>query len=221
MLVRAASRVASILALATILAAGAALPAGAADRWFMVEIVVFDDLRNEALHDEQWPVDPGEPSLGGAIELAPRPESVSEGAGHGYRLAKPSHLELGPVRQRLRRSAHYRPFLHAGWRLPGLPRRSARPVHIGSHLGGGRTKAAAPDGGDRTPSVHGTVTVSLARYLQVDVDLLYHRPSGGEAAGPESVPARFRLVSERRMRSGELHYLDHPLFGVLIRITRA
>lgn len=30
----------------------------------------------------------------------------------------------------------------------------------------------------------------------------------------------FRLVQHRRMRSSELHYLDHPRFGLLIKFTR-
>ena len=66
--------------------------------------------------------------------------------------------------------------------------------------------------------MQGTVEVSLARYLRVDLDLLYIRPAGGEVAAPEAVPTRFRLVTERRMRSRELHYVDHPLFGVLVWI---
>ena len=36
-------------------------------------------------------------------------------------------------------------------------------------------------------------------------------------AGPPSV---FRMTTSRRMRPGELHYLDHPLFGVLVIVTR-
>jgi hypothetical protein len=39
---------------------------------------------------------------------------------------------------------------------------------------------------------------------------------------PVQPPARYltvQLNQPRRMRSGELHYLDHPLFGLLIRIT--
>ena len=210
----ASCRAASSLALAAILAVAPALPAHASDRWFTAEIIVFDDLRSEGLHAEHWPADPGTPSLRNAIELTHLPDD----AGHAYRLVHPSRLALGGVWKSLRRSAHYRPLLHAGWRLPGLPRRSARPVHLGRGLGKGAT---TDDAGGEDPSVHGTVTVSLARFLQVEVDLLYHRSVNGEAAAPGSAPTRFRLVSERRMRSGELHYIDHPLFGILIRLAPA
>lgn len=201
-------------ALATMLLTAFALPAGAADRWFTVEMIVFDDLRGEALHAELWPEDPGQPSLRNAIELTHLPEDAGGDTLHAYRLVNPSGLTLGKVRNSLRRSAHYRPILHAGWRLPGLPRNSARPVHVSRSLVAG-TGATAIRAGER-PSVHGTVKVSLARFLQVEVDLLYRRPAIGEAAAPAFAPTMFRLVSERRMRSGELHYIDHPLFGVLM-----
>ena len=215
---RKASALARSLALAAILAAAFALPAGAAERWFTVEIIVFEDLRSDNLHAEHWPPDPGEPSLVNAIELTHLPEDAPDDGVHAYRLMKFSNLTLGEVRNRLRRSAHYRPLVHAGWRLPGLPRSAARPVHVGRSLDDGEVRAAERVGAGRS-SVHGTVTVSLARFLQVDVDLLYHRPASSEAAAPSSAPTRFRLVSERRMRSGELHYVDHPLFGVLVLLT--
>lgn len=197
---------------AAALAAILAMPAAAADRWFSVEIVVFDDLHNESLRAEHWPVDPGEPSLRGAVEPMRSSPAEPPGALHAYRLTTPTELSLGAVQNRLRRSSRYRPLLHVGWRLPGLSRSAARPVHVSPGLvkGGASTEFATVDG---------TVTVSLARYLQVDLDLLYTRPASGVAAAPDSAPSRFRLVSERRMRSGELHYVDHPLFGVLILVT--
>ena len=212
---------------AVALVATLATPAGASARWFSVEIVVFDDLRNESLHAEHWPANPGEPSLRGAVEPTRASGTEPEGTLHAYRLMTPSELSLGAVWNSLRRSAHYRPLMHAGWRLPGLSRDAAHPVHVGPGLGEGGAGAAGRASAGRA-TVHGTVTVSLARYLQVDVDLLYTRPASDVAGAPdaasdtapEATPTRFRLVSERRMRSGELHYIDHPLFGVLVLLTR-
>lgn len=98
-------------------------------------------------------------------------------------------------------------------------------------------------------TLDGTVSVALGRYLHVDVDLVYApdepsvlgapngsiTPSAQETTGPvdgtgtadtpsvASPPppavAVYRLVQSRRMRSNELHYLDHPLFGVLVQAT--
>ena len=67
--------------------------------------------------------------------------------------------------------------------------------------------------------MHGTVKISLERYLHVDVDLLYRRVVAGDSSATDAVPTRFRLTAAHRMRSGDLHYIDHPLFGVLILIT--
>ena len=206
------------LALAAVFATVFAMPSSASDRWFMVEIIVFDDLRNDGLGAERWPPDPGEPPLHDTIELTELPPGESGGTVHAFRIVKRSDLSLNAVWKKLRGSAHYRPFLHLGWRLPGLPRGAARAVHVSSHLGRTGPGTAEPVSGER-PTVHGTVEVSLARYLQVDVDLVYHRPPSGEAAASIPAPDRFRLTSERRMRSGELHYFDHPLFGVLMQIT--
>ena len=206
-----------VLVLAATFAAMLALPAVASARWLTVEIVVFDDLYGEGLHDEHWPADPGEPSLEGAVEIVHSPGGEAGGAARAYRLVNRSALALDGIWRSLRRSARYRPFLHVGWRQRGLPPGTARPAHVGPHLGDRESGAAGPGGGER-PTVQGTVKVSVARYLHVDLDLVYRRPGNGEAETPGTAPARFRLVSERRMRYGDLHYFDHPLFGVLMRI---
>ena len=206
------------LALAATFATVPAIPAGASERWFTVEIIVFDDLQDENLHAERWPEEPGEPSLRGAIELTRPHEGEAEEAVHAFRLLNRSELSLNKVRDSLRRSARYRPFLHAGWRVPGLPHGAARPAHVSPRLGNGGASVPGSVSRER-PAVQGTVQVSLARYLQIDLDLLYSRPDSGESTMPNGVPTRFRLMSKRRMRSRELHYIDHPLFGVLVLIT--
>ena len=42
-------------------------------------------------------------------------------------------------------------------------------------------------------------------------------PRGGT---DRAAPTVFRMTASRRMRPGELHYLDHPLFGLLVIVTR-
>jgi len=100
---------------------------------------------------------------------------------------------------------------------------------------------------DRSKSaIDGTLRVHRARYLHVQADLLYYRPLASDANAPmasadgistaalpnspdtalieqllaedDATPRLFRLSETRRMRSRELHYLDHPLFGALVEI---
>ena len=74
----------------------------------------------------------------------------------------------------------------------------------------------------------GYIKIILSRYLHADVDLAYttglvqQTPSifGADFLQPEiPAPTIYRLAQTRRMRSGELHYLDHPALGILIQIT--
>lgn len=59
--------------------------------------------------------------------------------------------------------------------------------------------------------LNGLIRVRRGRYLHVDVDLLLRNATSSD-------PIRAKLY--RRMASGELHYLDHPKLGILIRAVK-
>lgn len=76
----------------------------------------------------------------------------------------------------------------------------------------------------------GTLTLRRERFLHVDVDLGYRKtvpsaplPADADAAQapPQSQPVTYyaRMTQSRRLRNDELHYLDHPLFGVLLVVS--
>lgn len=77
-----------------------------------------------------------------------------------------------------------------------------------------------------SPRLEGTINISRGRYLHVWLDLLY-RPEKKPAQSSgffsflaeDKTPDAYRLTQQRRVRSGELHYFDHPRFGVLALIT--
>jgi len=113
--------------------------------------------------------------------------------GGGVAAVSPSAYRLRGAWRALKASAGYRPLRHLAWTQAGTARTNAPVVLVGDDPGS---------------PVYGTVRVSRGRYLHVDLDLLY-RDGDGE----------YRFRSHRRMRSNEIHYLDHPMFGVLILIT--
>jgi hypothetical protein len=59
--------------------------------------------------------------------------------------------------------------------------------------------------------LEGAIRVTRGRFLHVDADLLLHDLDGEQ-------PIHVQLY--RRMRSDELHYLDHPRVGIVIRADR-
>ena len=130
-----------------------------------------------------------------------------------FRLLRPEEFALDDVYARLDRLGAYVPLLHGGWVQPGLPEDQAHPFDL-SVLGGINPR--------------GTIELYLSRFLHINVDLSYQPPQAGGQYGWQSadavglgefaLPPRYSLHAERRLRSGELHYIDHPAFGVLIQI---
>lgn len=127
----------------------------------------------------------------------------------------PEELKLGTEFRKIRTIAAYQPLAHFGWVQPGLPEADAVPIDLATF-------------GILNP--RGTVRVHLSRFLHITLDLTYQGkqlPAATTAAGApvtdgldEIVLApEYRLKAARSARSNELHYFDHPAFGVLVRIT--
>lgn len=99
---------------------------------------------------------------------------------------------LNDEAQRIRGSRNFRYIGHASWIQEGLSRDEAGYVSLDDWLGNN--------------GIRGSATVYLNRYLHLDVQL---RKDESNA----------QMSQNRRMRSKELHYLDHPQFGILAQIT--
>ncbi len=72
--------------------------------------------------------------------------------------------------------------------------------------------------------IDGTFTLRRERFLHVDADIGYRKTYTPEVTAPDSgaqqpVTLYVRMVQSRRIRGDELHYLDHPLFGVLFVVS--
>jgi hypothetical protein len=129
-----------------------------------------------------------------------------------FRVLRPEELQLTSQYRVLARLPAYHPLVHGGWVQLGLPDASALPVDLGV-LG-----VANPAG---------TVRLSLTRFLHVKLALTYvdtQAVQRGPAAAPDDltelpIAPRYHIDDERTTRSGEIHYFDHPAFGVLIKVT--
>lgn len=105
----------------------------------------------------------------------------------------PNAYRMSGIWQALRASPGYRPLRHMAWLQRGTSRARAPVVLLGE----------GPDS-----EIYGTVRLSRGRFLHVDLDLVLQDADG---------PVRFK--TSRKMRSDEIHYLDHPLFGVMVVAT--
>jgi len=176
----------------------AALPLHAESRLYDVEVVIFtngsggstDEIMNQS----------GTASV---------PATGSLPAGEFTELSSDAY-QLNNIRGGLAAASGYRVLYHRAWRQPAHERSNAvgYPVHT-------------PAGSSRDV-VEGTVTLIKERYLHLDVDLWLMAPGGTAPGmysdGPVSRPA-FHLSEKRRVKSGDLHYFDHPRFGMIARVT--
>ena len=137
-----------------------------------------------------------------------------------------NQLELTEEGRRLGNSRNYVLLAHMAWIQPGYAREDAIAFPL--------AELAGPASG-----LHGDLTLHLSRYLHLQFDLAIDeqpKTPAEESAAPlkalvsfagswnsseaEDLLPEYRITEKRRMRSGELHYIDHPRFGVLTRISK-
>lgn len=186
-------------------------------RDYLIEVVIFETVAGQDL------------TAGGLFY--PRIENSlrlgSENAiAQGF-LPIEQNLKLTENAASIAASSRYRLLRHLAWRQPGLDASEALAVRVA--LGGAIPvfipedrrsypeffPGAANQTADRSQSintniVNGTIKVRLGRFLHMDTRLVFTDEQTGQS---------FRLAQSRKMRSGELHYIDNPRFGLLTQIT--
>ncbi|WP_127477258.1 peptidoglycan binding protein CsiV [Sulfurivermis fontis] len=206
---------------AALLCAAITLPVAAAETWYEVEIIVLAQRQPDA-GSEVWPVN-GLPPLAQETVLA-IPQADQPGISGKIAPLPAENLRLQAEAQRIAGDARYELLLHTGWRQPGLPKEQALPVRIQAV----EAEAGLDEGTMALPRIDGTLRLILARYLHLEADLRY-RSATAVAANSDTLFASFndtadeepvyRLNETRRMRSREIHYLDHPMFGIIAVVT--
>lgn len=144
---------------------------------------------------------------------------------------------LQAILRSLRRSSRFNVLSHQSWVQPIGSKPTPVLVQAGQRYG------------DRF-EVEGTLSFTRARFLHLQTNLWYtlFEPRAGESnpfmagfksALPDEILSQHQelvkverergqyfaartlpMLQSRRMRSDELHYIDHPLFGIVVRINR-
>ncbi len=190
-------------------------PFAAQARWYQVEVVVF---RNAGDGDgEHFAAPDALPDFRNTVELiTDLPDMDDEPPPVGsaslpvaFEALAPAERRLAGVARRLRNSGGYEVLLARAWRQPSFGVSRARRVYLSDvELSGMSTEA--PDAAALRPArrAEGIVSIKVSRLLHVEVDfLLYH----------EGTPVR--LSETRKVKLREIHYFDHPLFGVIVQVS--
>lgn len=147
---------------------------------------------------------------------------------------------LSDVVNKLKRSGRYRILKHVAWRQPAVKKQDSQPILIrAGHDFSSQfperayrsikfsDTATEPNTENLTNEVReldGTINVVITRYIRLYTDLVYRLPKSNpaqlhNALDREQVLVDYSVNSHTRMHSRELHYIDHPLVGILIEAT--
>ena len=207
-------------------------------KWYQIELIVFSQLTQQAIDSEQWPlVVSTVHNLNSAVQLA-LPGNINPSTSIGYQLLPRKDFNLKREQTKLKRHSDYQVLLHIAWRQPILASNEAKPIHIFGGNGyntSGQIIATDTYGSGSIPyntqtywQIDGTFTISVKRYIDVHLNLLFTTPidqltrlSNNDyfSNNANSKLAYFRMIQTRRMRSNELNYFGHPLYGVLLKVT--
>lgn len=170
---------------------------------YQVEIVVFESLALKGWTEEVWDENPD------MIETEDTmvPEPLEESSFMLNEEVSKMTLEKG-----------YRILYHQSWILEGLPEAESTPVLIES----------LPEE-DYNSRLDGTLKFYKSRFAHVRLNLELERKiplrlrekfAEQQRIELESLPEfwRFQINEARKVKSKELHYFDHPIFGALFKI---
>ena len=108
----------------------------------------------------------------------------------------PNRYSLHGIYRALERASTYQPLLHLGWQQPALIGTRSKYVRVIDTMG----------------KIDGTVRVRSGPLLFVELDLSYIIDA--------NKPLYTTIKEARKIKLNELHYFDHPLFGIIIRVSR-
>ena len=109
-----------------------------------------------------------------------------------YKSVAPQFMTLHGSYSRLSRSQNYQPLMHVAWIQAVKSNSLSRAVKISS-----------PDG-----SINGFFRLQRGNLVHMIADLEYSTDT-----------VIYRLNEKRRFKLNETHYLDHPKFGVIARVS--
>lgn len=214
-------------------------------RQYLVELIIVKNEMTEQYDAEIWDgfavssattaFAPSPTPPGGTVEPAPF------NTGHAF-IALPPQVtlteldHLANTYRVLQADPQYRVLQHAAWLQPIVNKKEAAVVNISSLpatmvAGGpgestGRVVAANLPRLERS-DVFGTIRIYENRLLFVEAQVSYKEPQTGSAGRYPATqaeaghrPLTYKIDEKRRVKLNELHYLDHPFFGVLIRVSR-
>lgn len=179
-----------------------------------------------------------------SLTVTPGPDEKA----YYYSKIPSDQFKLEKEISKLTKSNKYNIIYHQAWIQPGLDKDNAEFIHIQSVDSSSDAplidslspiNANQPGNSPANPLfiaqdtvpknnvlLDGVVKVELGRYLHIYFDLKYQRDLAPQQGVIDSATSNsykdiryYPVQTHRRMRSKEVHYIDHPLIGILVLAT--
>ena len=182
------------------------IPAHADVTEYDFELIVFEDTSGRYANSELWQHELPETETGTASAGA---QSDNKNTNAKINISQIKGIGLNKYAKKLKASKRYNVLVHKAWRQTGFADDAAIDIPIDSRMTS-----------DDENNIHGSIKIILGRYLHIYTDIIYQQPRKDAAPvwqGQGSQQFKeYPINFHRRMRSKELHYLDHPMVGILV-----
>jgi len=179
---------------------------------YEVELIVFEDARSRYIQSEDWSFNDMLNNTLQEKKPAKKTKKDPEYAQLDWEAAK-----LAPQHKRLANNSNFKVLLTKRWKQTGLDRKSAFNININTNALDPEVTESNSLETEPSSYITGDVKLVMSRYLHFQVNLEYYIPQLADDSSPAY--KSFPIVSERRMKSREVHYIDHPLVGVVVLAT--
>ncbi len=203
-------------------------------RYYDIELIVFETLTEQERLSEVWKnqLDIEQPER--FVELGrpyPGPIPKKFNPKHSFKPLRANRYQLSSEAKSLVENGNRRILLHTAWRQPGMNAKTALPIRIRKSFTNTPTQTASDSpftqASPATKSeLSGFIKIILSRYLHAEIDLAYttglplRKTNVLTETNNEIIePTIYHLKTSRKMRSKELHYIDHPTLGIVVLAT--
>lgn len=175
---------------------------------YRVEIIVFEQSNSQINYDEQWPEHPSLPNLTKSRELTVNTDNNRT----SFQFSNKNIMSLNKEQWALINRQHAKILMHYSWLQPFNKKEK---IHIYANPRNyPDLRYSAPAYSKSEPwIIDGVLTLNKTNYFNISTDLLFNIAN-------DKQEETFVIKQKRRLREKEIHYIDHPLVGILITINK-
>ncbi len=206
---------------------------------YQVEFIAFSHINAAGLNSENWPL-LTQPQFNTSQALSLNPlltnTQRTDDKIMPYQILPNFNFTLNNIGNKLMSTTGYNVLLHLAWRQPIDDSKAAKWIHLFGGTGfddQGNVVAQDMDGSAHYNQaqhwqIDGLLKLGRLRYINTRYNFIFTAPAGeiqdlsttDNFSKIDAPLVYFKLDQSRRMRSDELNYIGHPLYGILINITK-